>query len=175
MGVPSTSRFDTLYKKDIQTFRVEKGAAKELRYVIPYGSSITLRVSATNPVIITMAGPHIEQTELAGTKEYRFTVEPGTELMVKFQGKTGFFAKPSDVTVEIEMYTAKDAVRISEELTNLLDVLRELGKDYYDLNKEHVQEVLKKLVSVWKLLDSETKTKAKELMSLAKKYESGIT
>ena len=165
------SRFDTLYKKDIQSFRVEKAAFRELRYVIPYGSSVTVRVSATQPVIITMAGPHIEQAEVMGTKEYKFTAEPGSELLIKFQGKTGFFAKPSDVTVEVEMYTAKEAVRISEELTNLLEVLRELGKDYYDLNKEHVQEVLKKIVRVWKLLDEDTKSKAKELMAMAKKVE----
>jgi len=158
------SRFDTLYKKDIQSFRVEKAAFRELRYVIPYGS-------ICGPVIITMAGPHIEQAEVMGTKEYKFTAEPGSELLIKFQGKTGFFAKPSDITVEVEMYTAKEAVRISEELTNLLEVLRELGKDYYDLNKEHVQEVLKKIVRVWKLLDEDTKSKAKELMAMAKKFE----
>jgi len=168
----SHTRYDTLYKKDIRTFRVEKGATKELRFTIPYGSSVTMRLSATYPVMVTMAGPHIEQLELSGTKEYKFTVDPGTELLVKFQGKTGFFSKPSDITVEIEMYTAKDAIRISEELLNLLDVLRELGKDYYDINKEHVQDVLKRLVNVWKLLDDETKAKAKELMTLAKKYES---
>ncbi len=164
-------RHDTLYKKDIQTFRVDKGTSRELRYVIPFGSLVTVRVSATQPVILTMAGPHIEQSEIAGTKEYKFTAEPGTELMIKFQGKSGFFAKPSDVTVEVEMYTAKDAVKVSEELTNLLEVLRELGKDYYDINKEHVQDVLKRLVGVWKLLDNETKSKAKELMTLAKKFE----
>lgn len=168
-------RFDTLYKKDIQSFRVEKGAYREARYVVPYASNVVLRVSATYPVIITMAGPHIEQSEIAGTREYKFTADPGSELMVKFQGKTGFFAKPSDVTLEVELYTAKDAVKVSEELTNLLDVLKELGKDYYDLNKEHVQDVLKRLVNVWKLLDEETKRRARELMSVAKKFEEGKT
>lgn len=170
-----TTRFDTLYKKDIQSFRVEKGAYKETRYAIPFASSVVVRVSTNQPVIITMAGPHIEQSEIVGTKEYKFTAEPGTELMVKFQGKSGFFAKPADVTLEVEMYTARDAVKVSEELTNLLDVLRELGKDYYDLNKEHVQDVLKRLVTVWKLLDEETKRKARELMTIAKKYEEGKT
>ncbi len=167
-----STRLDTLYKKDIRSFRIEKGGSRELRYVIPYGSSITVRVSATNPVIVTMAGPHVEQAEVMGTKEYKFTADPGTELMIRFQGKTGFFAKSSDITVEVEMYTAKEAVRVSEELSNLLEVLKELGKDYYDLNKEYVQEVLKKIVNVWKLLDEDTKSKAKELMSLAKKFES---
>jgi len=119
-----------------------------------------------------MAGPHVEQAEIMGTKEYKFTVDPGTELLIRFQGKSGFFAKPSDITVEVELYTAKEAVKVSEELTNLLEVLRELGKDYYDLNKEHIQDVLKRIVNVWKILDDETKSKAKELMSLAKKYES---
>ena len=70
------------------------------------------------------------------------------------------------------MYTTKEAVRVSEELSNLLEVLKELGKDYYDLSKEHVQEVLKKIVNVWKLLDEDSKSRAKELMSLAKKFES---
>ncbi|BDC17563.1 hypothetical protein HS5_04530 [Acidianus sp. HS-5] len=37
-----TSRFDTFYKKDIRSFRVGKGTIKELRYVIPYGSTITV-------------------------------------------------------------------------------------------------------------------------------------
>jgi len=167
-----STRFDTLYKKDIRSFRVEKAGSRELRYVIPYGSSVTVRISATNPVIVTMAGPHVEQAEVMGTKEYKFTANPGTELMIRFQGKTGFFAKSSDITVEVEMYTTKEAVRVSEELSNLLEVLKELGKDYYDLNKEHVQEVLKKIVNVWKLLDEDTKSRAKELMSLAKKFES---
>mgnify|MGYP005630685005 CR=1 FL=1 len=169
----TTVRFDTLYKKDIQSFRVEKGASRELRYVIPYASSVVVRISASQPVAMAMAGPHIEQSEVVGTREFRFTTEPGTELMIRFQGKSGFFAKPSDVTIEIEMYTAREAVRISEELTNLLGVLRELGKDYYDLNKELVQSVLKKLASVWKLLDEETKRKARELMNLAKSFEQG--
>jgi len=168
-----STRYDTLYKKDIQSFRIEKGASRELRYTIPYGSSVVIRISASQPVLVTMAGPHIEQAELMGTKEYKFTAEPGTELVIRFQGKTGFFAKPSDVTVEVEMYTAKEAIKIGEELTNLLEVLRELGKDYYDLNKEYVREVLKNVSSVWKLLDGETKSKAKELMSLAKKFEEG--
>jgi len=120
-----------------------------------------------------MAGPHVEQMELMGTKEYKFTAEPGTELVIRFQDKTGFFAKPSDVTVEAEMYTAREAIKISEELTNLLEVLRELGKDYYDLNKEHIKEVLKNVSLAWKLIDEETKSKARELMSLAKKFEEG--
>ncbi|ADI31950.1 hypothetical protein [Staphylothermus hellenicus] len=168
-----STRFDTLYKKDIQSFRVEKGGYKELRYKIPYASSVTIRVSATHPVLLNIAGPHIEQAEITGTREYKFTANPGSEAYIKFQGKSGFFAKPSDVTIEVELYTSKDAIKVSEELTNLLEVLKELGKDYYDLNKEHVQDVLKRIVNVWKILDNETKSKAKELMALAKKYESG--
>ena len=77
-----STRFDTLYKKDIRSFRVEKAGSRELRYVIPYGSSVTVRISATNPVIVTMAGPHVEQAEVMGTKEYKFTANLGTELMI---------------------------------------------------------------------------------------------
>jgi len=165
------SRFDALYKKDIQNIVVGKGEIRELRYVIPYGSLITIRLSTDNPVRVTMAGPHIEDVELVGTKMYKFTVDPGTELMIKFQGKTGLFAKPSNVTVEVEMYTVKDAVRIGEEINNLLDILKELGKDYYDLNKEHIQDVLRRVANVWKLLDNETRNKTKELMSMVKKFE----
>jgi len=165
------SRFDTLYKKDIQNIVVGKGETRELRYVIPYGSLITIRLSTDNPLRVTMAGPHIEDVELVGTKMYRFTVNPGTELMIRFQGKTGLFAKPSNLTVEVEMYTARDAVRIGEEISNLLDILKELGKDYYDVNKEHVQDVLRRVVNVWKLLDTETQNKTKELMNIVKKFE----
>jgi hypothetical protein len=169
----SELRHDTLYKKDIQSFRVDKGSQKEVRYVVPYGSSVVVRVSTTAPVILAMAGPHIEQQEITGTKEYRFTADAGTELMIRFIGKTGFFAKPADVTLEVEMYTARDAVKIGEEISNLLGVLKELGRDYYLLNKEYVQDVLKKVANVWKLLDSDTKSKAKELLTMAKKFESG--
>jgi len=163
-------RYDTLYKKDVKSFKVDKGSKKELRHIIPYGSSVTIRVSSNNPVLITLAGPHIEEHELVGTKEFKFTADPGTELFIGFQGKTGFFAKSANVTLEVEMYTAREAVEISEEVSNLLDVLKELGKDYYDLNKEHVQDVLKRIVRVWKILDDDAKRRAKELMLLAKKY-----
>lgn len=166
-------RFDTLYKKDVQAFRIEKGSRKELHYRIPYGSAVSIRVSATSPVILNMAGPHMEQIKFSGVKEFKFTVDPGTDLYISFQGESGFFAKPSDITLEIELYTAKDAIEIGEEINNLLDVLNELGKDYYDLNKEHVKDVLRKIAKVWKILDSDTKKKAKELMELAKKFEEG--
>jgi carbon monoxide dehydrogenase subunit G len=165
--------FDTMYKKDIQSFRVERGSSREIRYKIPYASTIVVRISASQPVDLTMAGPHIEQAEIVGTREFKFSSNPGNELVIRFQGKSGFFAKPSDVTVEIEMYTAKEATKVSEEVTNLLELLRDLGKDYYDLNKEYVQDVLKRLATVWKILDDETKAKAKELMTLAKKFEEG--
>lgn len=168
-----TTALDVLYKKDIQGFRIERGTTKEIRYPIPYASNVVVRISATAPVIIAMAGPHIEQSEVVGTKEYKFTAGPGSEFLIKFQGKEGFFVKPSDVTLEVELYTARDALRISEELKNLLEVLKELGKDYYDLNKEHIQDVLKRMVSVWNLLDEDTKSKARELMTLAKKFETG--
>jgi len=69
------------------------------------------------------------------------------------------------------MYTARDAIRVGEEITNLLDVLKEMEKDYYDISKEHVREALKSIVDVWKILDNETKSKAKKLMALAKKFE----
>lgn len=170
MSNPEVS-FDVLYKKDVQGFRVEKGATKEIRYPIPYASNVVMRISASSPVIVTMAGPHIEQSEITGTREYKFTASPGSELVVKFQGREGFFAKPSEITLEVELYTAREALRTSEELKNLVDVLKTLGKDYYDLNKEHIQEVLKNMVNVWSLLDEDTKNKAKELMALAKTFE----
>jgi len=166
---------DTLYKKDIQSFRVEKEASREIRYKIPYASSIIVRVTASQPVSMTMAGPHIEQIEVVGTREFKFTSDPGNELVIKFQGRAGFFAKPSDVALEVEMYTSRDAIKVSEELTNLLGILKDLGKDYYDLNKEYVQDVLKRMVTVWRVLDEETRTRAKELMNLAKKFEEGKT
>ena len=167
--------YDSLYKKDIQSFRVDKGAVRELRYKIPFGSSIVVRVSASEPVNLTMAGPHIEETEIVGIKEFKFTSNPGNELVIKFQGKSGFFAKPSSVTLEVEMYTSRDVVKVADEVTNLLGVLKELGKDYYALNKEYVQDVLRRIASVWNLLDDETKTKAKELMTIAKRFEEGGT
>ena len=169
-----SSRYDTLYRKDVQSFRVEKGSEREVRYVIPYGSSVTLRVSATAPVLLTIAGPHMEQVELIGTREFKFTVDPGVDIVARFQGKTGLFAKASNITFEIEMYTLRDAIKVGEDIDNLLGVLKDLGKDYYVLNKEHVQETLKRMAVVWKFLDETTKSKAKELMNIAKKFESGV-
>jgi len=165
--------YDTLYKKDVQGLRVDKGSQKELRYKIPYGSSIVIRISTTAPVTLSMVGPHVEQQKIMGSKEYKFTSDPGNELMVRLIGESGFFAKPADVTLEVEMYTAKDAIKIGEEISNLLDILKELGRDYYMLNKEHIQDMLKKLATVWKIIDDDTKSKAKELMTKAKKFESG--
>ena len=167
--------YDSLYKKDIQSFRVDKGAVRELRYKIPFGSSIVVRVSSDEPVILTMAGPHIEETEIVGIKEFRFTSNPGNELVIKFQGKSGFFVKPSNVTLEVEMYTSRDVVKMADEVTNLLGVLKELGKDYYVLNKEYVQDVLRRIAGVWNQLDDETKTKVKDLMTIAKRFEEGGT
>lgn len=167
------ARYDTLYKKDAQGFRVDKGAVKELRYYIPYGSAVTIRVASTYPVIFNMTGPHIEQAEIVGTKEYRFTAEPGSEIYIRFQGKSGFFDKPSNVTLEVEMYTSREALQISESITNLLETLKELGRDYYLLNKEHIQSVMKSVANVWRVLDNDTKSKARELMNLAKQFETG--
>lgn len=169
--MPLSMQLDTLYSKDARSFVVNKGEVKELRYKIPYGSNVTVRVSVTNPVIITMTGPYTEQAEITGLQEYRFTAEPGSELIVRFQGKSGLLAKSANVSFEVEMYTARDAIKVSEELSNLLEVLREMGKDYYLINKPHVQDVLRRLVNVWKILGPETRGKAKELMNLAKEYE----
>lgn len=164
-------RYDTVYKRDTQGFRINKGAVREFRYYIPYGSLVTIRIASTSPVIFNMSGPHMEQSEIVGTKEYKFTAEPGTELYIRFQGKSGLFTKPSNVTLEIEMYTSKDAIQISESISNLLDALKELGRDYYLLNKEHIQSVLKNISNVWKIIDNDTKNKAKELITLVKQYE----
>jgi len=165
--------YDTLYKKDVQGFRVDKGSTREIRYKIPYASLIVIRINATYPVDLTMAGPHMEHLELMGTREFKFNSNPGNELVIRFQGKSGFFAKPSDVTLEVEMYTSRDVIKISEEIKSLLGTLKELGRDYYMLVKEHIQNVLTKMSSVWGLLDEETKSQARELLSISKKFEEG--
>lgn len=167
--------YDTLYNKDVQKFRVDKGAVRELRYRIPFGSSVVVRVSASEPVDLTMAGPHAEEAEIVGVREFKFTGNPGDVLVIKFQGKQGFFAKSSNVTLEVEMYTSKDVVKVADEVANLLGALKELGKDYYTLNKEYVQDVLRRVASVWSLLNDEAKAKAKELMVVVKQFEGGGT
>ena len=48
---------------------------------------------------------------------------------------------------------------------------RELGRTYYDLNKERLKSITTCLFNVWKLLDNETKSKAKEFLSIVKQYE----
>ena len=77
----------------------------------------------------------MEQIELIGTREFKFTVDPGVDIVARFQGKTGLFAKASNITFEIEMYTLRDAIKVGEDIDNLLGVLKDLGKDYYVLNK----------------------------------------
>ena len=165
--------FDALYHKDQQSIRVDKGAVRELRYKIPFGSSVVVRVSASTPVNLTIMGPHNEETEVAGTKEFKFTSDPGSELVIKLQGKTGFFTKPSSVTLEVEMFTSKDVVKVADDVKNWVGVLKELGKDYYAMNKELVQDLLRRIANVWSLLDDETRTRAKELTVIVRQFEEG--
>ncbi|MEM4869700.1 MAG: hypothetical protein QW081_04860, partial [Desulfurococcaceae archaeon] len=98
-------------------------------------------------------------------------VDPGAEVHIVFQGKSGFFAKSSCVALEVEMYTSKDVVEIRDAILSTLEPLRELGRTYYDLNKERLKSITTRLFDVWKLLDNETKSKAKEFLSIVKQYE----
>lgn len=146
-------------------------------------SDVRVRITSSQPVIVSIDGvrirreqiEHIKRTEVVGTREFRFITYPG-ELVIRFQGKKRFFTKPSDVTIEVEMYTSRDdartskdftdegfadlfkmfedldrvfdrmamhtlsdatrdAKRISEEITNLLEILKEFGKDTTTLTK----------------------------------------
>ncbi|MEM0325549.1 MAG: hypothetical protein QW733_00760 [Desulfurococcaceae archaeon] len=159
------------YMKEAKGFQVKKGSTVELKYNVPFGSLVVIRVTSSHPVLLTIKGPREERAEVLGSKEYRFTVDPGTDVHVVFQGKSGFFAKSSCVALEVEMYTSKDVIEIRDALLTSLEPLKELGRTYYDLNKERLKSITTRLFDVWKLLDNETKNKAKEFLSVVKLYE----
>lgn len=167
----STNIYNYNYMKEAKGFLVKKGSTVEFKYTVPFGSLVVVRVTSSHPVLLAITGPRKEQEEVLGSREYRFTVDPGAEVHIVFQGKSGFFAKSSCVALEVEMYTSKDVVEIRDAILSTLEPLRELGRTYYDLNKERLKSITTRLFDVWKLLDNETKSKAKEFLSIVKQYE----
>ncbi len=161
---------DTVYYKDIKSQRISPGARQEYRYRAAFKGKMVIRISADNAVIINIAGPHIEQVEIKGTREFVFTVEPGTEVYVGLQSKGGWFASSANVTLEVEMYAPKKAVNVYERIKNMVSMLRELP-EIYQLQRENVKELLKEVTEVWHVLGDEGRQLVRELMTVAKKLE----
>jgi len=120
--------------------------------------------------MINIVGPHVEQTEIRGVREYSFNVEPGTEFYIGIRNKTGFFIKSSSVTLEIEMYGPKKVIDIYNRVKNMLSMLQE-APEFYELQKDNIKELLKEVSEVWNQLGDEGKSIVKELVKLAKKLE----
>ena len=162
---------ESLYFKDMKSYVLTPGSRQEQRFKAPYKSRVILRIFSDEPVSVSLAGPHIEQQEITGSKEYSFTVEPGTEFLISILNrKVPLFSKTANVTLEIEMYGPKKAIDIYERVKNALTMLQE-EPDFWHLQKDNVKDLLKEVMDVWSLLGDEGKGMVKELMALIKKLE----
>ena len=161
-----------IYHKDIQTFVLKPGEIQEHRHKAKMAGKVTIRISADNPVTVNIAGPHIEKTEVRGTREFGFTLEPDTEFYIGLQNpKSGFLAKAANATFEIEISGPKKAIDLLNKAKGAVQTISEVP-DFYALQKDSIQTLLKESMEVWASLGNESKEVLKELMALAKKFES---
>ena len=161
---------DTVYFKDIKSQILKPGAALEVRKKATFKGKVHVRISSTQPVLVNIAGPHIEQTEVRGVKEYSFTVEPGTEFYVGIRNKKGILAKSANVTLEVEMLGPKKVIEVYNRVKNMFSMLQE-APEFYELQKDNVKDILREVTDVWNQLGDEGKMLVKELMKLVKKLE----
>jgi len=161
----------TAYYKDIRSYLLKPAERQEQKLRASHKGEVCIRIASDLPVSVDLTGPHIESTEVRGTKEFKFSIEPDTEFYVATQNKArGFLAKPVNVTLEIEMSGSKKAIDVLEKAKSYLATLTEMP-DFYDLQKDAVKELIKESMEVWTTLGGQGKATIKELMDLIKKLE----
>lgn len=161
---------DTVYFKDIKSKRLEPGEIIEIRKKATFKGRINVRVTSDRPIMVSIAGPHVEQTEVRGAREYTFTVEPDTEFYIGVQNKRGIFVHPANVTLEVEMLGPRKAIEVYNKVKNMLSMLQE-APEFYEIQKENIKELLKEVTEIWNFIGSEGKSVVKELVKLTKKLE----
>lgn len=149
---------------------LEKESRQEIREKSLLKGKINIRITANKPVSVRIAGPHTELTQVKGTREFSFTIEPETEFFIAIQTPSGFFAKSAEVTVEIEKKGSKRALSVLEQVRNLTTMLRE-NPDFYELQKDTVKTVLAGVTEVWGHYGDESKSLVNELIATTKKLE----
>jgi len=166
---------EIVYKKDLQTITLKPGERREFRYKPELQSMVKIRLGSSGPLEIEIAGPHVERERIQGIKEYSFSSNPDSELMVGIQNPAiGFFGKPISVTVEVELLSDKKAVELLERVKGYLEAIREMP-DFYEFQKEKIKETVQEIMEVWKLLGNSARQLCKELVETAKKLESKQT
>lgn len=101
------------------------------------------------------------------TGHFKLAAKPDDELRIVLRS----VVKPVRGKIEVAMYTLKDAVKLSIELEDLLEVLNEFGKKYYIIGKAHIQEMLKRAVSIWRILPDNIKENVRKLIELVERFE----
>lgn len=166
-------QIDHTHKKNINSYRLEKGAKQEIRDKPLLRGRVAVRVATNNPISVQVAGPHTEQVEIRGGKEFYFDVEPEQEFYIGLQALSGVFSKPAEVTVEVEIKASKKAVDLLERVKNLTSMLRD-NPDFYDIQKDIVRDTLAQIVDVWGHYGPQTRQSVNELISTSKKLDSKV-
>lgn len=158
---------------------ISPGEIKELKYNVQYGGNIIVKISATrNPVMVCMSCSNmkVKGRELReSAEEYNFTANPDTELLIRLEGKRGFLATRARVTVEVRMYTIEEAVKLSQEVSEMYDMVKYMGSIIYEIKKDRVMELMKEIVKVWGVISYETKSKVKEVACLIEQSHSRMS
>jgi len=161
------------YFKDLKNFNLPPGSFQEIHQKTFFKGKVLVRISASNPVLVEIAGPRIEKVEVKGVKEFGFQVEADQDFYVGIQNRKGFFVKTSNVTVEFLMFSLKQAYDLFVKAKNLLVMLKD-APEYYDLQKESIKDLLKSLADLWGYYGYESKNMFKQLLNLIKKLERKI-
>lgn len=164
---------DTTYSRNVNKISLKPGETYDFKLHVPLKSLVKIKINSNNFVIVNISSQHLEQYTIRGFKKFVYRCDPDSEIYLSIQCKKGLFAKSSDVSIEVELLAPKIAVELYNKSKNILSMLKEIP-EYYELNKELIKDILKKVIDVWDLIGSESKQTIKELINIIKKLDRKI-
>ena len=81
------------YFKDLKNFNLPPGSFQEIHQKTFFKGKVLVKISASNPVLVEIAGPRIKKVEVKGVKEFGFQVEADQDFYVGIQNRKGFLLK----------------------------------------------------------------------------------